>query len=303
MERLQQQQPVDEGSGPEGKGCVNRMMVLPKLLFISVYGGMGCLLPFLTLHMKHLGLNHERITWVNSALPITTVLAPPVVGYIADRTGRHKTIAVTCTLLGALFYLLLLFVPPTGQTGPRVPSLQLWCDSEGSHLVLLPCEEVPSGDNPCLKYNGMVGLTSEFRLDNCRYYCGSDNPAFLFDSLDTLSPDSESSTVGTNEYQPPDIEQYIPAIPPHICMVDASKTKHCVFMEKENSSFTFTRPITLGTARLATDDNNRESCQFEQQDFTTDTGYYQDLVCKVENTCRVVCDAVEQVSVQLGMRS
>ena len=63
---------------------------------------MGCLMPFLTLHMKQLGMNENEITWINSILPLTSLVGPPFVGFLADRLGHYKLITIISMFLGEL---------------------------------------------------------------------------------------------------------------------------------------------------------------------------------------------------------
>jgi len=65
---------------------------------------LGCLIPFLTLHMEDIGLSHTEIGWINTFLPATALFGPPLAGILADKSGRHKLITVICMLCGEPLY-------------------------------------------------------------------------------------------------------------------------------------------------------------------------------------------------------
>ncbi|XP_018022681.2 major facilitator superfamily domain-containing protein 6 [Hyalella azteca] len=282
--------PVPKTRERKNNECVNRKLIVPKLLLMTFYGALGCLLPFLTLHMKHLGLTHDEITWINSVLPLTSIWGPPLAGFLADRSGRHKAITILAMLLAALFHMLLLFVPPCDRVAPHPPPLQFWCNNERSHLSLVPCD-APFFGNPCDKYSGHLRMLANFRLDNCRYHCSNATTAFLFDNPeDDMTMDSEDSLQGL---QLPTIEQSLPASLPMVCFVDASGRQECRTMATSEHSLTFRRPLVLeDVTRVA--DARIQTCQFEQGESTYEGSAFHNVVCPTDSQCSVVCDAAEQ---------
>ncbi|KAF2361588.1 Major facilitator superfamily associated domain [Trinorchestia longiramus] len=274
----------------KNKECINRKLIVPKILLMTFYGALGCLLPFLTLHMKHLGMTHEEITWINSVLPITSLWGPAVSGYLADRSGKHKAITIIAMILAAVFHMLLLFVPPCERIEPYPPPLQFWCGTAGSHLAVAPCHSSFTGDT-CSRYKGHLEMTATFRLQGCRYYCNSSSRAFLLDKTFHEVPRNEDSSA--YEYPLPSIEQSLSSSPPRLCFVDASNSEHCITMADPKDSLIFTRSLLLGDGKLVTDDVIK-ACHFKQGDLTFNDDFYTDIVCPAQDSCSVVCDASEQ---------
>lgn len=71
-------------------------------------------------------------------------------------------------------------------------------------------------------------------------------------------------------------------------------------MDKVNSSFTFERSLQLDSG-VPVGDQATQTCQFKQGELSSDGTYYEDMVCRTEDPCRVVCDATEEVSLSRGI--
>ena len=48
------------------------------------------LYPYLTIHMKELGISVEETAIMSAVLPIVAVVMPPVAGMVADRIGNFR---------------------------------------------------------------------------------------------------------------------------------------------------------------------------------------------------------------------
>ncbi|CAG0883862.1 unnamed protein product [Cyprideis torosa] len=68
---------------------------------------LGCVLPFLTAHLRWLGFSSQEATFVQSVTPFVLVLGPPIAGIIADKLGRLKTLLILCLLLSEFFDLMM----------------------------------------------------------------------------------------------------------------------------------------------------------------------------------------------------
>lgn len=66
-------------------------------------------------------------------------------------------------------------------------------------------------------------------------------------------------------------------------------------MDKENSSFTFERTLKLDSG-VPYGDQVTQTCQFKQGELSSDGIYYEDMVCRTEDPCSVVCDATEETN-------
>ena len=51
---------------------------------------MGVLMPFMTIHMKSLGITVEETAIINGIVPAFSVLSPSIMGMIADKLGNFK---------------------------------------------------------------------------------------------------------------------------------------------------------------------------------------------------------------------
>jgi MFS family permease len=47
------------------------------------------ILPYLTIHMKDIGISDIDVALIYTILPFCVFLAPPVVGYFADKLGNY----------------------------------------------------------------------------------------------------------------------------------------------------------------------------------------------------------------------
>lgn len=142
--------------------------------------GMGCLFPFLPLHMVKVGLTTEEAQLVSMIAPLVAIIGPLIVAPVADKlasrqtakpsTGRYLRvmIAIVC-FLSAVFYSLLLLVPVVERIKlPKElrPTLKFACDREGATIF----QERISEFSTCYNW------TSDSRvcgilLRNCHYEC------------------------------------------------------------------------------------------------------------------------------------
>jgi len=114
--------------------------------------GIGCLFPFLPLHMTKVGLSIENVRFVSMVSPAVAILGPLIAGPIADKLAGHQInndksstgrylrvmIAVAC-IFSALFYSLLMLVPTVDRALPsgKGPDLKFNCDWRGAMVRLL----------------------------------------------------------------------------------------------------------------------------------------------------------------------
>ena len=111
---------------------LNKKLLPLKVTLFGYAGAAFSVLPYLTIHMKDIGIrqeNHQFLTltsffiisissdldvaFIYSILPFCVFLAPPLVGFLADRIGDYKKVVHGCILLTGVFHTSLLFVPRT----------------------------------------------------------------------------------------------------------------------------------------------------------------------------------------------
>lgn len=143
---------------------INKHLVPVKILLFLVYGGFACLWPFLSVHMKRLGLTIEETAIINLVTSFTSLLGPPLACTLITKTKRSKLILILSIILSALAFSALLFVPPTLRHKPRDPHIIFKCDIDGSQVQVERC------DHACYipKRSPEPSLLN---LRHCRYMC------------------------------------------------------------------------------------------------------------------------------------
>ena len=67
---------------------INRTLLPLKLTLFFFAAAAFSILPYLTIHMKDIGISDIDIALIYTVLPFTVFLAPPLVGFLADRLGK-----------------------------------------------------------------------------------------------------------------------------------------------------------------------------------------------------------------------
>ncbi|XP_044256525.1 uncharacterized protein LOC123006253 [Tribolium madens] len=82
-----------------------------KLLFFMHSSTVLVLYPYLTIHMRELGINVEEAATMSAVAPVIAVLMPPLAGLIADKIGNFRVMLALFSAIGGASALLLLLVP------------------------------------------------------------------------------------------------------------------------------------------------------------------------------------------------
>ncbi|CAG0920744.1 unnamed protein product [Notodromas monacha] len=188
--------------------CINVNLIPLKVLIFSFYGGLGCVLPFLTIHMKSLGFNVQETAFINFVLPFLCLLGPPIAGVIADKIGRYKPVMVCCLIMTALAYAGLLFVPETQRLSPRPPELSFTCSRDAGALVAERCSDTEA----CIHKDD--NRVIEVAVRDCVVKCPN---ATLRRSVGT----KDSYALMLSDAGPRSLESKAD-ISPNLCSVDAS---------------------------------------------------------------------------------
>lgn len=167
--------------------------------------GMGCLFPFLPLHMTEKGLSIEQIRMISMISPAIAILGPLIAAPVADKLAGHQgrndksstgrylrvMIAIAC-LLSALFYLFLLFIPSVDVIEPpreRRPALKFNCDHTGAVVLQERCKDQLT----CHRWSDDT-RAGPLLLESCNYAC------YLVGSKRWHSDESDGSPVyGTTD--------------------------------------------------------------------------------------------------------
>ena len=63
--------------------------------------------------MQDIGISDLDVALIYSIIPFCIFLAPPLVGFVADKLGNYTRVIMIFMVLTGLFHTALLFVPPT----------------------------------------------------------------------------------------------------------------------------------------------------------------------------------------------
>lgn len=117
----------------EKKPFINVPLIPLKVILFSWYAAGACLLPYMTLHMKQLGLTMVEMTAVYAILPIIQLLGTPIAGFIADRTGNYKSVLLLTLSTCIVTTLLIQYVVPARKArDPNAPVVMPSTENEAS---------------------------------------------------------------------------------------------------------------------------------------------------------------------------
>ena len=91
------------------------------MLFRSYAAG-ACLLPYMTLHMKQLGLIISEMTAVYAILPVIQLFGTPIAGFIADKTGNYKSVLMLSLSTCIVTTFMIQFMVPARKKHPPAGS-------------------------------------------------------------------------------------------------------------------------------------------------------------------------------------
>ncbi|XP_006607714.1 uncharacterized protein LOC102675846 isoform X2 [Apis dorsata] len=163
------------------KKFININLLSLKLLLFLFFGGMGCLFPFLPLHMTEMGLSIDQIRMISIISPAIAILGPLIAAPIADKLADHQgrndkstgrylrlMIAIAC-ILSAIFYAFLLLIPTVDRIElprERRPGLKFNCDQTGAVVLQEKCKNHIS----CHRWSDESRIGS-LLLESCDYAC------------------------------------------------------------------------------------------------------------------------------------
>ncbi|XP_072941724.1 uncharacterized protein SP1173 [Epargyreus clarus] len=217
---------------------INKNLITLKCVLFCFLSGIGCIYPFLPLHMLSVGVDRGEARLISAVAPCIALLGPAILGPLIDRlsVGRGSTgggtgpsgsgrllrfVTAVCLILSAVFYTLLLAVPYTERHEARRPNVLFKCDADGAFVM----QEVCSEGMRCNRWEGEK--TGVLAVTDCEYGCADDNMTWVMEPFNTtttttaLPPMYNSvanatpiSTLVTDEAEDDtDYEQY----PPHLC--------------------------------------------------------------------------------------
>ncbi|XP_041974938.1 uncharacterized protein LOC121730128 [Aricia agestis] len=115
-----------------------------KILFFVHVSTLTVLYPYLTIHMRELGIDVEETAIMSAVTPVISIVMPPLAGMLADKIGNFRLLLALSSALGGASALLLLAVP-VGRitlTFPSEVDLLVSCDASAlrlEHVREYPC--------------------------------------------------------------------------------------------------------------------------------------------------------------------
>lgn len=119
--------------------CLNKMHI-----YFWFKIGLGCLFPFLPLHMITVGLSLHDAQIISVIAPLVAIIGPLIVCPLADRLGGPqgrslRIILAIVALLGALCYVFLLAIPTVKRLDARPPAIAFTCNADGASILYEHC--------------------------------------------------------------------------------------------------------------------------------------------------------------------
>ncbi|KAL0839610.1 hypothetical protein ABMA28_016289 [Loxostege sticticalis] len=255
------------------KTLVNKNLITLKCVLFCFLSGIGCIFPFLPMHMLSVGLDRGEARLISAVAPCVAILGPAVLGCLIDKlsVGRGSTggtpgpsgsgrllrvVTAVCLILSALFYTLLLAVPYTERHEARRPQVLFMCDADGAYVMQEVCKE----DMTCNRWTGVK--SGVLAVGSCEYGCADENmtwvrqPFATTTTTSTLSPmynsvaNSTAPTVNFTTYD--DDEEDFDVHPPHLCY----KGECQVYMRHANR---LRVPLSLVAPELPEDNSTADS--------------------------------------------
>ena len=168
---------------------------VPLKLQIFLWGSAAfSILPYLTIHMKDIGLSIDHIALIYAVLPFTIFIAPPAIGFLADKLGSFTRV-LFLTLLGTgIFHSMLLFVPTNLKLGNPPNNTSLYLVNDTATFSWTPCNlekkinHTANEQKHCSSGNKKGGLKDyinilgddyltvsfDLSLQSCKFSCPSD---------------------------------------------------------------------------------------------------------------------------------
>ena len=96
-------------------------------------------MPYLTIHMKDIGINDVDIALMYAILPFCVFIAPPVVGFFADILGNYIRVLLM-SIIGCAFFHSLLLAVPTNLRHVDYPETTMTMTETDVSLKWKPCD-------------------------------------------------------------------------------------------------------------------------------------------------------------------
>lgn len=258
---------------------VNKNLVMLKLLLFTFYGALGCVMVFLNIHMRFLGISMQEVTWINSALPLFALIGPPIVGMVADKLGHYRAITIICMLFAMFLHVGLLFVPSCKSTSAEDTPLSLHCSSNKATLEVESCLSTCSRPLPL--------MSNTFQVDNCRLVCE--------EQVTIREAGNETNFEGKAGKEDTSAQFFMLLQPAH------GTPQYLPFDGEQQVTFRFNESVMPEEEMRREKEDEEEhkeedaSCRYSLQNFLYESASYTNLSCHTrEPHCQIVCNVTKQ---------
>ena len=115
--------------------------------------------------MKDIGISVEHIALMYAVLPFTIFLAPPLVGFMADKMGSYTRVLILTLFGSGVFHTVLLFLPSIVNVELQPSSSTFAFEGNLTHFSWSGCE---GRDELCPQFQDTL---SQMELDGCNLHC------------------------------------------------------------------------------------------------------------------------------------
>ncbi|XP_055331630.1 uncharacterized protein LOC129583722 [Paramacrobiotus metropolitanus] len=91
----------------------NRKLIPLKIFMVFFCGGFAALYPYLTIHMKSIGISVTQIGLLYAFYPLTVCIGGPLAGVIGDKSGHYKVVLFVFLVLSVIFHGMLYYAVPS----------------------------------------------------------------------------------------------------------------------------------------------------------------------------------------------
>ncbi|XP_063530497.1 uncharacterized protein LOC134741590 [Cydia strobilella] len=250
----------------------NKNLITLKCVLFCFLAGVGCIFPFLPLHMTEggAGLSRGEARLISAVAPCVALLGPAILGHLIDKLsiGRGATsgggpsgsgrllriVTATCLILGAIFYTLLLAVPYTNRGNAPRPIVWFSCDENGAYVTQDKCSEGRQCHYVSEEKRGVLALGL------CEYGCGDANMTWVRTVYPTTStpiniPNMWNKYFNFTQVVSDDDDYDIQEHPPHLCIDGQCH----VYMNYKSRMVV---PMAIQPYDELYDDNNTDYCSY-----------------------------------------
>jgi len=172
------------------------MNLLPLKCTLFFFNGASfAIMPYLTIHMKDIGINDVDIALMYAILPFCVFIAPPLVGFFADKLGNYVRVLLLSIVGCAVFHTLLLAVP-TMTRHVDYPNTNMTMTHGDVKLQWQNCPDTSCTviQNPLEKDKDPVPIY--FEMNNCKLECPKLTEIMLTSNYMGIAVTYESITCG-----------------------------------------------------------------------------------------------------------